>query len=505
MRFINASGWRQVSKTCFSVKPAPPLTPETCREHYHAFAWLSITDSNNALAGRDHFGLEPFYYYVDSQQFIFGSNIPDILKKLNHIPALNQQRCILECFSRATYTYTPYDTATFHTGIHRLTPGHLLHIKHGQVMEQSFWQLDRNVPTLHYHDERDYLAHFSHLLTESVRFQCKGETNIAAEFSGGLDSSALLVAYQKNALQPCYFTHEHPKDSEEHQHSLALINHFQLTDAHQIIDAEHFDPLKTFDWCVGQFAGAPPYLFFMLAHNLHQAVAANGAKILLSGFGGDECVSGYAPPRAYLPQALREISFKHAWQTLRDHQTISQGAPNSKLRRLHEFLRYSHPTLYRGLTLKSPKVPLPYCPTLHAYEYALLQGKHSHNLRMRIEYSAIVAKALGFEYRYPLLYPPLVEFCFSLPLEQKRRLGMGRYLIRQYLQQHTPLPISAKLKMTGSICDATLQKCLHYLESGYFSKAFTDLPFQTHWQINASQHEQLLERVFAYMFKAYLP
>ena len=79
-------------------------------------------------------------------------------------------------------------------------------------------------------------------------------------------------------------------------------------------------------------------------------------------------------------------------------------------------------------------------------EWFLLQGPDSHEVRMRIEYSSIVSKKMGFEYRYPLLYPKLLEFILSLPLAQKRHNGQGRYMLRRYLSQYLPGELFDKYK-----------------------------------------------------------
>ncbi len=503
MHLVNASDWlSNAQDACFSVQPNPPLSAQACRGDYRAFAWVMINRDNAIIAGRDHFGLEPFYYYYDAKQFVFGSTIPDIIQCLSTKPPLNPQRCIRECFSRHAAHYTPYDRVTFYDGIYRLTPGHVLTLKGGQLAEQSYWSLDLTATPLHYRDPRDYHAHFAQLLDEAVHFHGTGD-HVAAELSGGLDSSMLLTACQRANRQLHYFTHAQAAACEEHVHLQSLIKRFDLQAQHHTIDARDFELFKVMRWCSERFAGAPPYLFFMLANTLHQAVAASGMKVLLSGFGGDECVSGYVPMRAYLPQALREQPYRHIWRELQLHQEHTTGSMHSPLAKLRALLTHAHPTLYQHLTRAGAKGCLPYCPTVKHYEYALLQGAHCHPLRMRIEYSAVIAKKLGFQYRYPLLYPPLVEFCFNLPLSQKRSQGMSRYLVRHYLQQHGATVTSKALKMTGSICGATLTKCLTAMAAGSFDQAGNAPAFQNYWQTDNSEHEQLIERIFSYMFTGY--
>ena len=62
-------------------------------------------------------------------------------------------------------------------------------------------------------------------------------------------------------------------------------------------------------------------------------------------------------------------------------------------------------------------------------------GLDNNHISYRIEDSALIARHYGFKYKYPLLYPKLVEFCNRLPLSMKRQNGLARIMIRKYLAQ----------------------------------------------------------------------
>lgn len=496
MRLVNASSWESnLEQTFFTAHPSPPSIEE-CRNHYHPFAWVTYED-NQIIAARDHFGLEPFYYFFDGQQFIFGSNIPDIIRQLSKPPELNQDRCLIECFSYRNFQYPPYDKATFHQSIYRVTPGHIQTIQNGQINERSFWALNPEAPSVYYRDPRDYFVHFASLLEEAVHFHSQ-DPALGLELSGGLDSSSLFIACQKLNRHPICFTHSQAENSEENHVVKALISQFNWSDKHHVINADSFDPLRVFDWCAHQFSGAPPYLFFILANNLHQTVISKQCTTLLSGFGADECISSYALPHVYFPQAMTEQSLITNWRELKLHQQNCHGKTSNTLRRAWQLFNYR----YAWYPLKNPRILR--CKSIRHQEYQALQGIHAHGIRMRVEYSAIIAKSLGFNYRYPFLYPPLVEYCFQLPIEQKRSQGMSRLLSRQYLSEHTQLIFSKKIKMSGAICHASLQKCLAQYTQGEFSQIFQNLPFQDAWFDDPLIHGQFLQRVFSYMFHLYL-
>ena len=130
----------------------------------------------------------------------------------------------------------------------------------------------------------------------------------------------------------------------------------------------------------------------------------------------------------------------------------------------------------------------------------MLQGPQSHEIRMRIEYSSVVAKKMGFEYRYPLLYPKLLEFFLSLPIEQKRHQGRGRYLMRRYLSHLMPtVPFEKYEKKEGlSILPATVEMFKAQWEQGAYQDTFQLIHLKNKSK-NLSQHKRMIETIQAFM------
>lgn len=520
MQIINASQWtfRYSTDKCAVIYSATGQFKDVTipwQEHYQPFAIVeTITHTQQVIAYRDHFGFEPFYYYCQHSQFIFGSSIPDILKRLSKTPLLNEARILQECF-RCDQLDLAYSHETYYQGIYRLEPGTMLIIKNGKVRKKVFWQPEAEGELLCYASDHAYVEHFTELFHHAVQNVTKGHTHITAECSGGIDSTAVITACQQLCIQPTLLSHIASKDSEEQDdlpYIHCLINHLGITDIHYL-DAKGFDPIAVFQYCALQFAGSAPFMFFMLANNVHQAVVKNQASILLSGFGGDECVSGHAIPRAYFPELLAKKQYRTAW-----YEICHLSQPScSTIKATAAFLKYSHPSLY-ALFNKVLDMKLliknyfsqhwqrketglrPYYKSVRQFEADQLKG---HALRMRIEYSAVLAKSMGFRYGYPLLQPKLIEFGLSLPLAQKRRRGINRYLIRQYLANYLPRKMVDKVKIGGGIMPATFHLSKEYLKQEKFSEYFTDLPFSGAILSAKGNREELKANIAAYMLKYY--
>lgn len=288
------------------------------------------------------------------------------------------------------------------------------------------------------------------------------------------------------------------------------------------IDATNFDLIASMSQYAQYFAGGAPYNGFVLANNLHRAIVKQGHKIVLSGVGGDECVSSHAPLKVCIPQLIREQGYKTAWHELYCHYQVSGHIIPNKIKRLVQLIKLAHPMLsfmmerstdigfqLRTYLKNQPCLfPSKSNSSLSEHEYNLLQGTSSHHLRMRIEYSSVLAKSMGFSYVYPLLYPKLVEFCYQLPLEQKRFNGTNRCLIRKYLAQFFSPELYGKHSKSGSVTPATLAKTQQQYDDGIYNNAFHDLPFQTernHIRKRVRKNEKypFMQDIPAYMFNAY--
>ena len=487
------------------------------RNYLKPFACAVIhNDSKDVILVRDHIGLEPLYYcHYLGKNLIFAQSIPEILEQLpNHPPLLESQIDML--FSENKI----YSDETHYQGIYRVEPGHLMHFKSdGTVVKKAFWQLDPHQPMLDYKNEQDYHDHFSMLMTESLRHATDNQSNIAAEFSAGLDSSAIYCAAANLNIEPKLYMHianpgSKSANTYNDYYEKAFIDHYQLNDI-QRIGSNNFNPIDIFKDYAALFAGPAPYLFHMFANPLHQAVAAGQHHILLSGFGGDQCLSGQLPLNFFLPELLHQGEYRQAWQSLPGTNKIKQSLLLAK---------HMHPTLYAiALNLKKNKRQLKnvflsqatrqstlihpyermYYPTVREAECALLQGPESHEVRMRIEYSSIISKKMGFEYRYPLLYPKLLEFMLRVPTVQKRRDGKGRYLIRHYLSQNLPQDIfSSYRKQDGlGIVPSTFDLFQNQFEQGCYQHDFVDLPYGDKVK-HKEQPIELRNHIKAYMLKS---
>ncbi|MCX7117506.1 MAG: asparagine synthase-related protein [Legionellales bacterium] len=469
------------------------LDKQTWLNHFHPFSCVYFCQlSCDIILVRDHLGVEPLFYYAVGETFIIGQTIPEIL---NHLPSMPQLcgKKLQGLFSEQEL----YTDETLYRDICRVEPGSIMHFKgNGSVHKYFYWRLEPEGPVLRYSNPQDYLAHFSMLMKEATKNAIDHFDDIACEYSGGLDSSAIYstlralncdaTLYQHQAIPGSYYANTYNNKYEN-----AFIAHHQPTNILRI-NADNFDPIAVFEMQAKWFCGPSPFIFTMFAHPLLAAVNQGKHPVLLSGFGGDQCVSGDAPANFYVYELLRHHHFRQAWYEL------SNSKKNAIQRGCH-LIKFLHPKLYENhafckimfwkmhnlFRAKQQQLPFPFHPatrrcykSLREAEWSVLQGPDSFEIRLRIEYSSIVAKKMGFEYRYPLLYPKLLEFMLSLPPEQKRHAHESRYLIKRYLARLLRAPIfdTYQKKEGLAIIPGSMDIFKQRYQNGMYEEAFRELP-----------------------------
>jgi asparagine synthase (glutamine-hydrolysing) len=97
---------------------------ESCLHQLNGMFAFAILDTltNNLFAARDRFGIKPFYYYLDQNQFLFASDIPPLLIKLGN--RKEPEESII--FDYLVFNRTNHYEKTFFKNILKLQHGHTL-------------------------------------------------------------------------------------------------------------------------------------------------------------------------------------------------------------------------------------------------------------------------------------------------------------------------------------------------------------------------------------------
>lgn len=445
-----------------------------------AFALWDATQQQ-LFCARDHFGVKPFFYYASEQLFAFASEI----KALFHLPevpkVLNETRV-------ADYlTLMLFDPeTTFYEQIRRLPPAHRMTVKAHNLERSPYWSLDPNYE-LQLNSDRAYADQFREIFTEAVRCRLRSAYPVGTMLSGGIDSSSITCT-AANLKQQTPTPTKLPTfsavfneitASDEQDFIKAVVNQYD-TDNYSI-QGDQMSPWTDYQQVMAQ-QDEP-----LFASNLHlnralyQQANQRSVRVLLDGFDGDVAVShgiGYLRTLAKagrwlkLFQEMRGFcnSYHHHFPTVYWSYIRKFGLePLLKKTKLLQVFRKVNTWAAQWKLAPESSTPTPSEPweiplnqdfinrsSIHQ-RYRLLHRqrfgrqfsqRHGHIadvtsglVSATLEVLDRAAAAHQLELRYPFWDKRLVEFCVSLPEEQKMQQGWTRIIIRRGMEGLLPTTI----------------------------------------------------------------
>jgi len=456
---------------------------EKCTDYLIGDFAFAIWDKKNEslYCARDHFGVKPFFYYIDSDTFVFSSEIKTILSQTDLNFAIDEQYI--------ADTISIVKSETFRTNfkeIKKLQPAHSIIFKDANLYISKYWKL---VPqkTLNLLEDQ-IIDQFKELIIEAIRCRIKTNKTIGSELSGGIDSST-ITAYANQFIELKTFSHVlpenligeiHPFKDEKEQISLVCNfckisdNEFIYSEEHGVLDAIRKNLIDL------EFINQQNFNVF--SDGLYKKAEQKGISVLLSGFGGDEVVTSKSA--FYLQELANNSNWKELYLDLKN-QKLSWF----KTRKLFikYFVQSKIPFLYKAITLLKKEKPWwhdkynnlafnkdfaikmninsRYFSSFKKKDFSTTQDinieriTHPH-VSQRLEYCGLAARKYGIEYRYPFLDKRLVEFYLSIPTSLKAQNGIKRYAIRKAIEGLLPKEIQWRIDKSGATIPTVFMRTL---------------------------------------------
>lgn len=258
------------------------------------FAFIIYDKDKDYICGaRDHFGIKPFYYYKNNDNFYFSSEIKSFLGHPNFQKELNEKA--LKMF--LIFQYSVFEE-TFFKNVYKLKPGHFFTYKNGQLDIQKYFEIDyekvKKDPSLM---EKE----LSKILEDSIKYhQMSSDVEVGSYLSGGVDSSYVVSVARPNKTFSVGFD---MKGFDESLLAKELSNLLKIQNYRKTISAdEFFDALPKVEYYTDEpeanLSAVP--LFYL------SKLASEHVKVVLSGEGSDEMFAGYN--EYYEPKILRIYS-----------------------------------------------------------------------------------------------------------------------------------------------------------------------------------------------------
>jgi asparagine synthase (glutamine-hydrolysing) len=415
------------------------------------FAFVIWDEQRQRLfCARDPLGMKSLHYARVGALFCFASEAQQILQHPRVPGALDEQTI-------ADYLIDAWDDPkrTFYRAVRRLPPAHRMIVtEHGEHTER-FWDIDPE-RRISYSDPRSYAEHFLEIFGRAVSDRLPVlDGPVAVALSGGMDSSAVAAmarrvvpSDQPLGIFACSFVFNNLQECDERSYIFCTAAHLGIDVA--LIDTEQF-------WYLGDSNAERPQIESPARgpepsfHEMLARIRSRGARVLLTGNGGDELMAG--SPLVYLDRLLQgdlrvlvettRHAIKHRFAGGRIlYRYFGQPlfpAADRKLRKMlgrfpMEIPEWLLPE-FVARTRLTDRVPSAYFPAHHrrgaAWQELYDQMMHLHSWERAISWYTSHASPFGVEVRYPFLDRRLVEFMLAIPPRQRSQPGCYKPLLRQ--------------------------------------------------------------------------
>lgn len=366
------------------------------------------------VLARDPFGIKPLYYAETPRLFAFASE-PQALIAAGIVPPALARPARNELLQMQFTT----GRQTIFAGINRVLPGETVVVSRGRIVERRRRSaLPEGGPIAL--DEEEALARLDAVLLDSVRIHQRSDVPFGMFLSGGIDSTAVLVTMARLAERPVRaFTVGFGDASSTDERPAARAAAQAVGAEHTEIDFDEADFWRLLPK-VAQSVDDPAADYAMLpTYKLAEAAHDAGLKVILSGEGGDELFAGYGRYRS----------------VMRPWWIGGRGARTRGVLDGFGLLREEIAGWRDGITAAEARNAAPERSRLQIAQAVDCSDWLPNDLLVKLDRCLM---AHGAEGRTPFLDPEVAAFAFRLPDDLKIRRGLGKYLLRRWLEQHLP-------------------------------------------------------------------
>ncbi len=270
---------------------------EGCLQHLLGDFSFALWDTmeKRLWCARDFIGAHPFFYAYVAGMFCFSNT----LKILHEVPDVSREFDEIFLADFLLDGQSADFERTVYRDIHRLAPGHLLKFEGGRVAVERFLRLPIEEP-LQFRQPGEYVEAYRELLERAVRDRMP-DAPVSLYLSGGLDSGSVCATAmhlaslrgQRAQLKAFTFSWRPLFDDPEPDFAALAAKHLGL--AHEVLEDATFVPFEASSTSAAPTPEPDSEVFLARAGRLSQKVAQH-ARVVLSGDGGDNVLTGQAWP-----------------------------------------------------------------------------------------------------------------------------------------------------------------------------------------------------------------
>lgn len=368
---------------------------------------IAIWDKNEQklFIARDRFGVKPFYFFKNEEQFVFASEIKTLFTA--EVPKLKNDKVWSGYLVNGTYGLP---NETFWENIYQLSPGHfaeLSPVNKYDFQPKKWYEFEDRIHDIPQMNANTLKEEYSALLDDAIQLRFRADVPLGMNVSGGLDSSTLIALIHKNLPSKqkieafTFYCNDTNYDELPWVNVLLKDKPYHLNKV--LLDVNKIPQLIE-ESCYYQdepFGGFPTLAY----SQLFKSAREKGIKVLLDGQGMDEAWAGY--------------DYYH-----NNSNSLIQGTKSSPVK--PEVLDADF-----NLLASKEVFPTPFSSKLQNLQYRdIFYTKIPRALR----FNDRISMQHGTELREPFLDYRLVELAFAQPDSVKFDNGNTKWMLRQISQ-----------------------------------------------------------------------
>ena len=259
-----------------------------CLKKFNGMWAFAIWDKKRQrlFISRDRLGIKPLHYYFDDEKVIFSSEIKSIFS-FGVEKSLNSE--LFDIYFSLGYIPAPY---TFFKNIKKLKPGHFIIVENQKINIEKYWDLPVIDENKLFKNKEFVNNRFNELFTDAVKIRMRTDVPFGAFLSGGLDSTSVVALMAENSNFPIEtFTIGFKNPNYDERNLARLVANKVNANYHErVVEPDSFESELEkiafhYDEPFGDSSAIP-------TGKISQ-YASNYVKMVLTGDGGDELLSGY--------------------------------------------------------------------------------------------------------------------------------------------------------------------------------------------------------------------
>jgi len=412
-----------------------------CVNRFNGMWAFAIYDKekNIIFCSRDRFGIKPFYYKYDKTQFIFASEIKQLI---DDEPEVNMK--ILTTF--LVTSYLDYNDETFFKNIYRLAPSEnlIFNINNFSLKRYKYYNLYDRVIEKNY-KEKDAIEYFEELFFSSIKLRLRSDVKVATSLSGGLDSSAIVAfasqEYRKQSGNTFFAIHAKSIDKETDESYYAKLVQKDTNINLTYITPTKEDFINNIDDVIytqeEPFGGPSVFMQYFVMREAKK----NKNTVMLDGQGADEVLLGYMK---HYPAYLDP---KNPLLFIRDYLSIVKNSKLTLNKLFQYYIFHTMPSIKNTyMKIISKNIKQNYMCLVdfdiskqNADSYKSIKDLQifelMNNMQKMLRYEDKNSMRHSIETRLPFLDYRVVEFLLSIDKYLKIKNGWTKYILRKILDK----------------------------------------------------------------------